>query len=136
MKSRRPEVSVNQKNATVRLADNRLCEICSDKRLALSGNTAGNEDALQHARTSSLRKPRSKSSKRLGPDLFAVDASEHAQAWIQCPFWMSAPLQELLESDDRLFIRLSTSVFRSYVPFIPCFGRATNSFRHIDESLR
>jgi len=37
MKSRRSEVSVNQENATVRLPDNRLCEICSDKRLAFRG---------------------------------------------------------------------------------------------------
>src|SRR5204863_7508427 len=102
VKSRRSEVSVNQKNATVRLADNRLCEICSDKRLTLCGNTAGNNDALQHARTSNLRQPRSESSKRLGPELLAVGASEHAPGGIQCPFRMGDPLQELFESDARL----------------------------------
>src|SRR5437588_12446636 len=136
MKARRSEVSVNQENATVRLADNRLCEICSDKRLALCGNTAGNNNALQHVRTSNLRQPRSKSSKRLGPDLLAVGASEHAHAAIQCPFRMGAPLQELFESDERLLARPSTAVCRSCVQFIPCSGGATNSFRHIDESLR
>src|SRR5256884_2101827 len=88
MKARRSEVSVNQKNATVGLADNRLCEICSDKRLAFCGNTAGNNDALQQARISNLRQPRPESSKRLGPDFFAVGASEHAHARIQCPFRM------------------------------------------------
>src|SRR6202171_6679830 len=110
MKSRRPEVSVNQENATVRLPDNRLCEICSDKRLAFRGNAAGNEDALQHARTSNLGQPRSERSKRLGPDFLAVGASKQAHARIQCPFRMSAPLQKLFESEGKILTRVSTPV--------------------------
>jgi hypothetical protein len=122
MKARRSEVSVNQKNATVGLADNGLCEICSDKRLAFCGITAGNNDALQHARISNLRQPRSESSKRLGPDFLAVGVSEHAHARIQCPFRMGAPLQELLEPEESLFVRFSTPVFWSCVQSIPCLG--------------
>jgi hypothetical protein len=92
MKSRRPKVTVNQKNATVRLADNGLCEICSYKRLAFCRKTAGNEDALQLSGISNLREPRPESSKGLGSDFPAVGAFEHAHARIQSPFRMRAPL--------------------------------------------
>src|SRR5579859_444967 len=119
MKSRRPEVSINHENTTVRLADNGLCEICSDKRLPFRRNTACDEDALQLARISNLREPRPESSKRLGPDFPAVVASEHAHARIRRPFRMGAPLYKLFELDERVVDSLFPPVSRSCVVSVP-----------------
>src|SRR5205823_15094628 len=51
-------------------------------------------------------------------------SSEHAHARIQCPFRMGTAIQELLESEESLFIRLCTPVFWSCVQSIPCWGRS------------